>query len=88
MILSAPPIHPFYFTVYNDLKGKMFLKTLEKYYLVDMGIRNQLTGLRDTDYGHMLENIVYLKLIRRGYAVTIGKIGPVEVDFVGTKSNK
>ncbi len=71
-----------------DLKGKMFLKTLEKYYMVDMGIRNQLTGLRDTDYGHMLENIVYLELIRRGYEVTIGKIGPVEVDFVGTKSNE
>ena len=71
-----------------DLKGKMFLKTLEKYYMVDMGIRNQLTGLRDTDYGHMLENIVYLELIRRGYEVTISKIGPVEVDFVGTKSNE
>ncbi len=71
-----------------DLKGKMFLKTLEKYYIVDMGIRNQLTGLRDTDYGHMLENIVYLELIRRGYEVTIGKIGSLEVDFIGTKSNE
>ncbi|MDW7730597.1 MAG: ATP-binding protein [Bacillota bacterium] len=71
-----------------DLKGKMFLKSLEKYYMVDMGIRNQLTGLRDTDYGHILENIVYLELIRRGYEVTIGKIGPVEVDFVATKSNE
>ncbi len=60
-----------------DLKGKMFLKTLEKYYIVDMGIRNQLTGLRDTDYGHILENIVYLELIRRGYEVSIGKIGPL-----------
>ncbi len=71
-----------------DLKGKMFLKTLEKYYMVDMGIRNQLTGLRDTDYGHMLENIVYLELIRRGYEVTIGKIGSLAVDFVGTKSSE
>ena len=71
-----------------DLKGKMFLKTLEKYYLVDMGIRNQLTGLRDTDYGHMLENIVYLELIRRGYEVKVGKIGPVEVGFVATKSTE
>ncbi len=70
-----------------DLKGKMFLKTLEKYYIVDMGIRNQLTGLRDTDYGHMLENIVYLELIRRGYDVAIGKIGSLEVDFVATKAN-
>jgi uncharacterized protein len=71
-----------------DLKGKMFLKTLEKYYMVDMGIRNQLTGLRDTDYGHVLENIIYLELIRRGFVVTIGKIGTVKVDFVATKSNQ
>ncbi|TCK93158.1 hypothetical protein EDC19_1344 [Natranaerovirga hydrolytica] len=68
-----------------DLKGKMFLKTLEKYYIVDMGIRNQLTGLRNTDYGHVLENLVYLELLRRGYEVTIGKIGSLEVDFVATK---
>ena len=69
-----------------DLKGKMFLKTLEKYYVVDMGIRNQLTGFRNTDYGHVLENIIYLELIRRGYEVSIGKIGTLEVDFVATKS--
>lgn len=69
-----------------DLKGKMFLKTLEKYYVVDMGIRNQLTGFRNTDYGHVLENIIYLELIRRGYKVSIGKIGTLEVDFVATKS--
>lgn len=71
-----------------DLKGKMFLKTLEKYYMVDMGIRNRLTGLRDTDYGHVLENLVYLELIRRGYEVTIGKIGPLEVDFVASKTKE
>lgn len=71
-----------------DLKGKMFLKTLEKYYIVDMGIRNRLTGLRNTDYGHVLENIVYLELLRRGYEVTIGKIGSLEVDFVATKTNE
>lgn len=71
-----------------DLKGKMFLKTLEKYYIADMGLRNRLTGLRNTDYGHVLENIVYLELLRRGYEVTIGKIGSLEVDFVATKSNE
>jgi predicted AAA+ superfamily ATPase len=71
-----------------DLKGKKFLKTLEKYYIVDIGIRNKLTGLRDTDYGHVLENIVYLELLKRGYEVTIGKIGPLEVDFVATKTNE
>ena len=71
-----------------DLKGKMFLKTLEKYYIVDMGIRNQLTGLRNTDYGHVLENLVYLELLRRGYDVTIGKVGTLEVDFVATKADE
>lgn len=71
-----------------DLKGKMFLKTLEKYYIVDMGIRNQLTGLRNTDYGHVLENLVYLELLRRGYEVAIGKIGSLEVDFIATKTDE
>jgi predicted AAA+ superfamily ATPase len=66
----------------------MFLKTLEKYYMVDMGIRNQLTGLSNTDYGHVLENIVYLELIHRGYEVFIGKIGSLEVDFVATKTDE
>lgn len=70
-----------------DLKGKLFLKTLEKYYMVDIGLRNQLTGLRNTDYGHVLENIIYLELLRRGYTVAIGKIGTLEVDFVATKPN-
>lgn len=70
-----------------DLKGKLFLKTLEKYYIVDIGIRNQLTGLRNTDYGHVLENIIYLELLRRGYDIAIGKVGTFEVDFVATKSN-
>ena len=71
-----------------DLKGKLFLKTLEKYYITDTGIRNQLTGLRNTDYGHVLENVIYLELIRRGYRVSIGKIGPLEVDFVAEKANQ
>lgn len=67
-----------------DLKGKQILKTLEKYYIVDIGIRNKLTGLRNTDFGHVLENIVFIELIRRGYSVTIGKVGTFEVDFVAT----
>lgn len=71
-----------------DLKGKMFLKTLEKYYVVDMGILHRLTGLSNTDYAHILENLIYLELIRRGYQVTIGKIGTLEIDFVATKSNE
>ncbi len=71
-----------------DLKRKLFLKTLEKYYIVDIGIRNRLTGLHGTDYGHVLENIVYLELLRRGYEVSIGKIGSLEVDFVATKTDE
>ena len=71
-----------------DLKGKLFLKTLEKYYIVDTGIRNQLTGLRNTAYGHVLEDVIYFELLRRGYDVSIGKVGTLEVDFVASKANK
>lgn len=71
-----------------DLKGKLHLKTLEKYYIVDTGIRNQLLGFRSGDYGHILENVVYLELLRRGYEVSIGKIGTLEIDFVATKLDK
>ncbi len=71
-----------------DLKGKFFLKTLEKYYIVDTGIRNQLTGLGNTDYGHMLENIIYFELLRRGFNVSIGKVGTLEVDFIAVKPDE
>lgn len=71
-----------------DLKGKQLLKTMEKYYMVDIGLRNQLTGLQNTDFGQVLENIVYLELLRRGYSINIGKIGSLEVDFVATRPDK
>ena len=71
-----------------DIKGKLYLKTQEKYYVVDTGIRNNLLGSRNMDYGHILENIIYLELIRRGFDVYIGKIGTMEVDFIATKTNK
>ena len=65
-----------------DIKGKQYLKTLEKYYTVDIGLRNALIGNKGKDIGHILENVIYLELIRRGYDVYVGKIDNVEVDFV------
>ena len=71
-----------------DIKGKEYLKTLGKYYIVDIGLRNYLLGFRDRDRGHALENIVYFELLRRGFDVSIGKIDHLEVDFIGTKANE
>ena len=70
-----------------DIKGKEVLKTLEKYYIVDTGIRNVILGFNNLDLGHIIENIVYFELIRRGYDVKVGKKDSLEVDFVATKSN-
>lgn len=69
-----------------DIKGKEYLRTLGKYYIVDIGLRNYLLGLRNRDRGHVIENIVYLELLRRGYDVAIGKIANNEIDFVATKT--
>lgn len=71
-----------------DVKGKQILKTLGKYYIIDLGFRNMLLGYRDVDRGHILENIVFLELIRRDYRVYIGKIGETEVDFIAEKPNE
>ncbi len=68
-----------------DIRGKQHLKSLEKYYLVDVGLRRLLLGDRNTDIGHILENIVYLELLRRGFQVSIGKVGDLEIDFVADK---
>ncbi|MCI6821869.1 MAG: ATP-binding protein [Clostridiales bacterium] len=70
-----------------DVKGKQLLKTLGKNYIIDMGFRNMLLGYRDADRGHIIENIVFLELIRRGYRVNIGKVGETEVDFAAEKPN-
>ena len=70
-----------------DIKGKAFLRTLGKYYIVDIGLRNYLLGFRDRDSGHALENIVYFELLRRGYDVSIGKVDQSEVDFIATKAD-
>lgn len=68
-----------------DIKGKEYLRTLGKYYIVDIGLRNYLLGFRNRDSGHALENVVYFELLRRGYDVSIGKVDNSEVDFIATK---
>lgn len=68
-----------------DVKGKQLLKTLGKDYIIDMGFRNMLLGYRDADRGHIIENIVFLELLRRDYRVYIGKVGEAEVDFIAEK---
>lgn len=70
-----------------DIKGKEYLRTLGKYYIVDIGLRNYLLGFRNRDSGHAIENIVYFELLRRGYDVAIGKIDNAEVDFIATSAN-
>lgn len=71
-----------------DIKGKEYLRTLGKYYIVDIGLRNYLLGFRDVDTGHCIENIVYFELLRRGYDVAIGKIYEKEVDFIATNAEE
>ncbi|MEG2457883.1 MAG: ATP-binding protein [Bacilli bacterium] len=70
-----------------DIKGKLLLKTLAKYYVVDTGIRNAVIGYRDSDYGQVLENIVYFELLRRDYNVYVGKNDNNEIDFIAEKEN-
>ncbi len=77
----------FYSVGRYDIKGKQLLKTLGKNYIIDLGFRNMLLGYRDADRGHIIENIVFLELMRRDYRVYIGKVGETEVDFVAEKPN-
>lgn len=74
------------FIVYSvdryDIRGKQLLKSLNKYYLVDVGFRKIILGDKKIDVGFVLENIVYLELLRRGYKVYIGKINELEIDFI------
>ena len=70
-----------------DIKGKEFLKSLNKYYIVDSGLRTYLLG-RVRDTGRILENIVYFELLRRGYNVSVGKIGDMEIDFIAARGEE
>lgn len=72
-----------------DIKGRQYLKTLEKYYIADIGLRNVMLGKTGTDVGRILENVMYLEFIRRGYDVYVGKFDSMEVDFVlGSEDGK
>lgn len=77
----------FYSVKRYDIKGKEFLKSLNKYYVVDSGLRTYLLG-RVRDTGRILENIVYFELLRRGYDVSIGKIGDMEIDFIALRGEE
>lgn len=68
-----------------DVVGKQLLKTNRKWYIVDLGLRNHILPRRNYDLGFSLENVVYFELLRRGYKVTIGRVGAAEVDFVAQK---
>ena len=72
----------------SDIKSKALLKTLGKYYIADTGLRNIILGFRNIDEGHLLENVVYLELLRRGYKISIGKTLDYEVDFVAENPNE
>ena len=72
----------------EDLKGKKILKYDEKYYLCDLGFRQAIIGNNQRDITRVIENIVYMELLRRGYEITIGKVDNLEVDFVCKKQNK
>ena len=78
----------FYNILRYDIKGKDYLKTNNKYYIVDLGLRNHLLGFKEMDRGHILENVVLLELVRRGYQVCIGTNASKEVDFIASKVNE
>lgn len=78
----------FYKAENYDLKGKKLLKTQAKYYCADLGLRNVITGEQYGDRGRMIENIVFMELLRSGYSVKVGKYGDKEIDFTAKKDRR
>ena len=85
---SLTECYLFYKVDRYDVRGKQVLKVGHKYYITDLGIRHMLLGIRTNDLGHLLENVVYLELLRRNYQVMVGKMDNAEIDFVAFQSGQ
>ena len=78
----------FYKAKQYDIRGKGYLKTNAKYFIVDNGLRRYAVGKKDANYSNRLENIVFLELLRRGYTVDVGKLESKEIDFIARKAGE